>query len=160
MGWARVSSPRSHSTSNHSWLISVLVIQGHTSAVSSVARSSNDHLVVSGSQSGTILMHTVSSSAAQQMVNLTKDQPTKQVSRCMATYFLPWLSAVCCLWAGCEQTSLLPHGEDTPWLSVWRWSCVSMERRVSKIAGQVRSVSCKLVHTHSFSLRLYTISMI
>ena len=49
--------------------------------MSSIARSSNDHLVVSGSQSGTILMHTVSSSAAQQMVNLTKEQTLKQVSQ-------------------------------------------------------------------------------
>ena len=48
--------------------------------MSSVARSSNDHLIVSGSQGGTILMHTVSSSTAQQVVNLTKDQPLKQVS--------------------------------------------------------------------------------
>ena len=57
------------------------IVQGHTSAVSAIVRSANDHLIVSGSQSGTILIYTVSSSAAQQMVNLTKDQPLKQVSQ-------------------------------------------------------------------------------
>lgn len=59
----------------------VCIVQGHSSAVSAIARSANDHLVVSGSQSGSIFMYTVSSSAAQQMVNLTKAQPLKQVSQ-------------------------------------------------------------------------------
>lgn len=58
-------------------LCSFLFLQGHSTPITCVARNASDHIVVSASQNGSLLLHTVST---QQVVNLSKEEGTMQVN--------------------------------------------------------------------------------